>query len=592
MSRPTDSRRPGDAGFSLIEVVVAIGIFAVLVVAVLPQLIVGIRSNDAARRSTQAKSIALAELERMRNLPFHVSPNAGNYIDVFDRYFHDLTAPTTTPACTAADGSLVAPATSARGYVAPGAPRCAWEPTGALYRQVRSGETDADLVGFAVVVDTQFLSDTTPPTPVTPPSGYNTQQVGRDAPAAAQIGVTVTVLPLDRGGRHPVTTYTRISRHYAALTRVRATVDVTALDVGTATRDAIPLTLASGLVKVAGSLTYATEVDAVLATASAGLGTGQQGAGASSSAGAPPSLTTAAVDQGSGALEASGCALACWGGTHLAPVSVLATGGLPNAGSPGAPLEATVKEPSAGGVALALGSGSGASYRTALDLANPLLRLDGAAVGSATSTTCTVQTTGTTVRVGASGWLRTTAPSDTTDPSRVETCGTARTSPIAVLPTSWAPNGVLRVQLVRASVRCTVTGTAHTATTAYDYAARVERWTPSGYVLVTTVTPTSSPTELGQTSLATTTVGTHGVLLDWIDSWSSVQPAEVLRVSAGGIASVTVPGVFNVLTQPLRNQVDADGTVVRDADDRPVPDPQSTLSLSLGSLGCSAQDAR
>lgn len=592
MSRPTDPHRADDAGFSLIEVVVAIGIFAVLVVAVLPQLIVGIQSNDSARRSTQAKSIALAELERMRNLPFHVSPNAGNYIDVFDRYFHDLAAPTTAPVCTAADGSLVAPASTARGYVAPGAPRCAWEPAGALYRQVRSGATDADLVGFAVVVDTQFLTDTSPPTPVSPPTGYDTQQVGKDAPAAAQIGVTVTVLPLDRGVRRPVSTYTRIGRHYQALTRVRATVDVTALDVGTATADEIPLTLASGLLKLAGSLGYATSVNAVLSATSAGLGTGQQAAGASSATSAPPSQTTTAVDLGSGELDASGCALVCWGGTHLAPVSAIATGGLPNAGTPGAPLEATMKEPNAGGRALAFGAGAGVSYRASLKIANPLVRLDGGAIGSATTATCTVQTSGTTVRAAASGWLRTTAPSEASDPSRVEACGTARTAPISVLPTSFASDGVLRVQLVRASVRCTVTGPGHVAATAYDFAVRVERWTPSGYVLVTTLTPTSGADDLAATPLATTTVGTQGVLSDWIDSWSSIQAADIQRVAAGGIASVSVPGILNIVTQPLRNQVTADGTVVRDADDLPVPDPQSTLSLSLGSLGCTAQDAR
>ncbi len=573
----------------------AIGIFALLVVAVLPQLIVGIKSNDTARRSTQAKSLALAELERMRNLPFHVAPTAGNYIDVFDRYYPHRVAPTSTPVCTS-NGAFVALAVASSGYVSSTGTRCSWEPaSGAFFRQVRSGASDPDLKGFVVVVDTQFLTDTQPPTPVSPPTGYDTQVVGRDAPASAQIGVTVTVLPWGRKVKFPLSTYTRISRHYQTVQRISSNVDVTALELGGQSTDSVPVTLSSGLVKLNGSLTYGTNVDAVVAGATAATGTGQLAGGASSTMNAPPNSTGAALDAGDGQLDASGCDLACWGGTRLSSRVVTAADGLPNAGSPAAPLEATVKEPSAGGRALAFGAGAGASYRDSLKLTSPLVRLKEGAIGSATTSSCTVGTTGSNVRVGASGWLRSTAPSDTANPMVVDACGTARTSPTAVLPTSFAPDGLLRIRLTRASVRCLVSGDGHTASTAYDFSATVERWTPTGYVTVATVVPGATTDPLAAINLATTSVGTgeeHGVLADWIDSWSAVTVGQVRRVASAGTASLAIPGVVNVVTRPLRNTLDDTGQIVRDGNNQPVPEPLSSLSLSFGVLSCSAKDQR
>ena len=536
----------------------------------------------------------------MRNLPFHVAPSAGNYIDVFDRYYRNLVAPSTEPICTNSQGQFIAPVELSSGYVAEGAKRCAWEPTTSFYRTVRWGTVDSDIVGFAVVVDTQMLSDVTPPVVVVPTTGYDTQLVGKDTPPAQQVGVTVTVLPLDRGIRLPLTSYTQISKHTKNTTRASATVDVSAIDVGTTALNDVPLSLAGGILQLAGSLTYASTVDAVLSAAAASTGLGLQASGAAASTSAPPITTRPALEASNGQLDASGCELACWGGNYLSPVTVDATGGLPNAGSPTAPLETGVRQPSASGRAFALAAGAGAPYRPTLNLAPPLLflkkqsELDGG-VGSATSTTCTVQTTGSNIRVGASGWLRSTAATNTADPSLVEACGTARTATIAVLPTSFANGGVIRIQLTRASVRCAVSGLAHAPSTTYDYSAVVERWigpNQSDYTTVTTVTPASTVDALAALDLETTQVGVFGPLSQWIESWSAVTPDKVLRTTKTGTATLAIPGVVNVVTAPLRRQSDASGGLVLDGEGNPLIDPGSTMSVTVGALACTAEDAR
>ena len=212
MSRWTD-RRPArsDAGFTLVEVMVALGVLVVLLTALLPQLVVGIRSTATAQTITQAKGVAQGQLERMRSMPYHVGRAAGPYLDVLDRYFTNL-APAPAIICESG-GKYLAPSTSWSGYVAD-ASRCDYEPrSGPFYRYVvPHPATGPDpFAGFEVVVATQFLDGDTPPGVVTPVAPYDTQTAGRDRPASSQIGVTVTVLQPRGGTVRPVTTYTQIA---------------------------------------------------------------------------------------------------------------------------------------------------------------------------------------------------------------------------------------------------------------------------------------------------------------------------------------------------------------------------------------------
>lgn len=590
MCRRTESGR--DGGFSLVEVVVAIGIITSLLVAVLPQLIGGIRATDTARHTTQAKAIATSELERIRNLPYHVSPTAGPFVDLFDRYYRNTSAPAEAPACTDTEGRTVAPTTESSGYVADDRKRCSWEPQRPFYRTVRTEAQDATLVGFVVVVDVQFLSSATPPTAVTPPSTYDTQVDGSDAPLGQQAGITVTVLSAVPGDRAPVTTSTQVARSYATTARVQSQARTTALEVSTFTPDDIELSLMASQLTLDGSLIASSRAVGVLSAAAASTGTGERGGAGQASLIAPPDATVTTADGGDGSLDATGCALVCWGGTHLSsPVAVEAAAGLPRIGSPATPVQATIKEPSAGGQALRFSAGRQAVYRPDLLLDAPLLRLKEGALGSDTTDSCTVSTSGSAVRLAASGWLRTTAVNDGAAPSVVDACATARSAPVAILPTSFAPGGVVRVSLTRLSARCTVSGTGHAAATAVDYSAQVERWTPSGYVTIGTVTPGTTTDFLASMDLGSTQVGSYGPLSTWIDSWSVLTSSRLVRSTHAGLAVVEVPAVVNVLTQPLRH-ASTDGTADTDGSGNPVVDELSTMSVTIGSAQCSALDAR
>src|SRR3546814_19206593 len=103
----------------------------------------------------------------MRNLPYHVAPAAGNYVDVLDRYYPNLGTPSREAAC--ADPTSIT-AASWTGYVAPSSTaRCSFEPaTGTFYRTVRSLPGDGNSHGpVVVVVTSQFPRSATPP--LTPP---------------------------------------------------------------------------------------------------------------------------------------------------------------------------------------------------------------------------------------------------------------------------------------------------------------------------------------------------------------------------------------------------------------------------------------
>ena len=567
----------------MVEVIVALGVLTVVMVALLPQLVVGIRSTGTARLLTQAKGVAQGELERMLNLPYYISPAAGDYRDVLDFYYRDLSAPGVAPVCTTAGGYAVPKATWA-GYVPATGTRCAYEPvTGAFYRTVSEVAATAGMGSFTVVVDTRFLSGATPPQPVTPPAGYNTQTTGKASPASSQIGVTVTVLYGDRNTLRPVSTYTQIADQPTTTTRVKGEVGVTTLDVGSVTTGSGPVSLSSGLLNLAGSLTYASTVSASLSGTSAGLATGEQASGAATIVSAPPTTAATARTAGPGSLLTTGCDLdlACWGSTWLDVSALSAENGLPNAGGPAAPLQSLLTDATHGGISF--GNSAAAAYLTDLGLIPPLLRLDPAATAttSGVSPLCVAGGAGASSYIAASGYLRTTAVDDPTAPGTVEACAVARTSSISMFPTTFAPRGVVLIELRRASSRCLVQRAAPTSSATYDYEAVVQYWDGSGYSAAFTVTPATTTDPLDAVNLATTSVGGSRMLGDYISSWSMLTHSEVNTTQAAGMAMVQLPGVVTIVSQPVRQDATSPGG-----------DPTSVVSVAVGALSCTAEDMR
>lgn len=555
----------------------SLGIFAIVLVALLPQLIVGIQATATARVVSQAKGIGQGQLERMRHLPFHIAPAAGDYVDVLDYYFPDLGTPGTTPTCKSG-GDYNLPATAWSGYVAAGsAARCDYEPvTGAFYRSVKVVAAEPGIRGFTVVVDTQFLSGATPPAPVSPLSGYDTQTVGKDSPAASQIGVSVTVFYDRRGTLRPVSHYTQIAERLSTTSRVRSEADVRVLDVGSVTADKVPLTFSAGLLNLTGSVSYASTVNANLAATSAGLATGEQGGGASRTLEAPPSLTTTATAETAGVLPVGACSYACWGGTSLPGFSLSADDGLPTAGTEAGPAQVLVTDLTNSGLTF---GNSVSDYRPALDLSPPLVRLDpSASSGSSGLSGCAVGATGSASYLSASGYLKTTEADLT---GIVESCAVARAKPVELFPTSFAPRGVVRIELERASARCSVQGSAHAASTSYDYRAVVRYFDGTDYTTAATVVPGLITDPLESVPLTTSVGGGH-TLGDYISSWSALTSDKVVDVRRAGVTNVNLPGIVNIASTPVR----PDATAPSGLDDN------SVVSLTVGALSCRAEDAR
>ena len=631
MSRSARSRtrtgRRSDDGFGLVEVIVALGILVVVMTALLPQLLMGIRSSATAASVTEAKGVAQGQLERMRNMPFHVARQAGPYLDVLDRYYTKLTP---APAVTCKDGDdYTSPVVGWSGYVTgtSSSSRCDYDPrTGPFYRYVvphpASGVDPNE--GFEVVVDTQFLDSATPPAPVTPPAGYDTQTADKDRPASRQIGVTVTVFRTDHGILRPVTTYTQIADLPKEVSRVKATADARAVEIGSVLPLQGGVSLEAGLLDLNGSLGFASEAGADLSAVSASLATGDQVVGAARTLVAPSGTQTAS--------GAAGCLapLACWGASQLDLGAVSSTAGLPTVGSATSPMQSRLLDTS-----LSFDNGTLSSYRPRLGIVGALVRMAGTASAGATGVTptCAPGASGSPAYVRSSGFLRTTAPSDST----VEACALSSASTLALFPTSFAPNGVVQVDLVRASARCVVSGTGHVAQQpATDYRAIVRYHVGTGpldYVVAADITPAMTSDVLAGIDLSVDVDGPDGdhTLGDYVASWSGLVPSSIERTNLGGLSSVRLPGIVHITSTPMRGTEETpspttspsaetspstsptadptadptDGATVdpsagasTEPTEEPTPDPvevidqTSAFTFSTGVVGCSALDAR
>jgi len=582
VSRSTRLQSGRDDGFTLVEIVVAISIVMVVVTALLPQLVAGIRATGTARTITQAKGVVQGQLDRMRNLPYYVSPAAGDHKDVLDYYFRDAgqVGPLpTAPTCMVA-GKYVAPGLASTGYVAPGAARCSYEPsTGAFYRSVTQIAPAPGSVGFTVVVSTQFLTGATPPVAVEPPTGptgYNSQSPdpGEATPLTSQIGVSIAVLYADRGTVRPVTSYTQFYDQPTSTMRSKAELSATTLEVGSSTKLNGAVSLAAGLLNLTGSLTYNSTVTGSVNSVTAGLATGEQASGASSNVAAPPATTPSTVNGSAGGL--SGCAMICWGTTRLDKGDVSADGGLPTAGGPSSPMQALVTSLDNGGVRFD-NNDNESDYRSELDLKSPLVRIDPNAVprNSGTTSSC-APGTGASAYVGASAYLRTTAAS----PETVEACVIGRSSAISLFRTGFAPRGVLQVELIKGVASCTVSGTSHTASATADYEAVVRYWNGTAYQTAATITPSNLVDPLSAVPL-TTSVGSGHTLGEYVASWASLTSDRVFKTQVAGNAEVRLPGVVTIVSQPVwKPEVLASGNAV------------SAVSLTLGALKCSVVDQR
>ncbi|MFP5298673.1 MAG: prepilin-type N-terminal cleavage/methylation domain-containing protein [Actinomycetota bacterium] len=111
-------KRSREGGFTLVETMAAVGVFAIITLGTVPLLVTAVRGVDLSRRLTVAKTLAQEAHERARGLPYFVSYASQNSaVDVLDLYYPSYQASGTyTTVCTPSTVNRACPADIPPGY--------------------------------------------------------------------------------------------------------------------------------------------------------------------------------------------------------------------------------------------------------------------------------------------------------------------------------------------------------------------------------------------------------------------------------------------------------------------------------------------
>lgn len=575
------AKRADEGGFTLVEVLVALGILMVVAAALAPLLIISMRASNTAKYNTQAKSLAQQQIEAMRNLPFHVAQSAGPYVDLLDIYFRNLS--------TAAAGNS----------------RC----TSAYYTTATAGytckpvATDAKFALYTVSVTSQFLNPTTRAV-VVPQVGYDSQVSTGDVPPSTLLGVSIKVSWTAYGSAKSFSTFTQITNSESGLPQTLSKFRDTAVSVDSTLDDVAPYTkhrFDGGSVNGDTGLSDGATASGTAVSATSTFSSGEVSTNsASGSVSAPVDQTTFSTVTGSAAAgPPCTTGYSCFGPSSVSNVTGKASGGLPSLGSAAAPLTASLQN---------TGSSPERGFRytnvptTATQ--QPLWRLNVQPLAPSGSPTWLVKSTtsapSTGFSIGCGGpftaqalneFVTATGYADTTGGSAhsVTSCVTANTRRVDVLPTlsGGTQNGVVQVTLNYASLKCSATGTAASATPLYS--ATVSYWNQalnagSGAYVVVPISNAQASDPLTSTLLnkgaggVVVGTGADGSTLwlgDYISSWSSGS-------FNGGAQSGNTVGqgdlsVVSLSTAPTRTG-DLDG--------------HSKVNVAVGQLSCTAEDNR
>lgn len=608
-----------DAGFTLIEVMVALVLLALAGAALLPLLISGSRAALLARQMTTAKNLTTARINTMMALPYHIAAQNGPFLDLLDDYYTNASTTPTSITATGGTGVFV-PSGTVPGQTASTA-----------YYQVTFA-APSEPTGFSQVVDTQFLVPNSSPRQVlTPPSTYNNLTVNTDTPVSLLVGVTVvtsfTLGALSQSYR----TYTELTDTGHDSPLVVAQSGATALslsssaDVYSATSGSYVNSALTGTVGQVG-------IDASLATESSafaqGLGasftqnpsdgsTGSSATGAQASATSPPDPAGSTGQTSAGQLQTdsneSPCGWGAFGPTTVSDVSTTVANAQPRApedvesGSP----QPTVQ---AGLMATSGGACSGVSFTNLLASSpavptNPAMELQ-----PGVPLVVVPNTTGAGTVLGAAGNVDTPALTFTTSggtSGHAPVTATATTSASQVLQlfpgmgfvsastAGGLPSGnaLVVVDLTNVSLSCA----SNSADATGSYSGTLYVWEQpqpggeAGYVSYpltyssgSTGTPPPPPPlpVISSIPVGYTSQGVAVPLSNWIASWQTGGLVQQ-QPTGGGSASVglhTIPGAFSLVTQP---------TLM----DPTTSDPQTTyapsaINLTLGRVSCVTEDNR
>lgn len=578
-----------EEGFSIVEVLVAFSLLAIVTLGVVPLFVSALRGTLISKLDTGGKNLSQERFEQMRNVPFHVdvnappakpaacwtdvnrtNPEAGavdcDYRDMLDTYYRSRTA--------------AASATSG-GYVAPAAPRGSDEPAGAFYRFVV--DPVPGFPRYSQVVATQFLDVNR--NPLTPAAAYNSQVSGADFPTTRLVGVTIVTTWTAGEMTKKFVSFTQIAEGRPAPPAVTMQARATAIKVTGGLPITIPgnpgplLSMEGGISSADGTLSTGASASVSVQGSFASIAPGQRADGKSAGASAPPNQTVIDGDGSSfslidgGAESSPSCAtfdcVATSAGGQTRNVSAQISAGLPLVATSGAPATGRVKKNATAGV-LNFGyrNKPESASMPGLDITSMLVRVNEAG-GSSPPTA-----------VGTS-YLNSTSGGG----HKAEAGTQASTQTIKLVPTTFAPDGIVQVTLFSASLVCQTTGTAASATANFEAEVSYLRFNPATgineYVTVD-IEDGQATSPLTASLLQSTQINTNPAgppllvpLESYIGSWGSLTGASTTITSPPKSVSSNLNGIVNITTQPTR-----------------ASDPDSAVALQVGVLSCVAEDNR
>jgi prepilin-type N-terminal cleavage/methylation domain-containing protein len=576
LSRRLRARR-GDEGFTLLEVMVAMVILALVAVALIPILVTSSRAEQYAKQATVAKNLAQQRIDAMRNLPFHVDAQNGPFLDLLDDYYPNIKT-TATSLPSGGTGKWYSSGT------VPGS-----SATGPYYQATVTNALGVQ--GFTQDIYTQFLTSAQPLPAAVPATtltamSYDSAVSGKDQPPSLLLAVSVVTSWTGLGGAVKSNrTYTEITNTGADNLLILSQSRSTALQVDSVGYDGSQLEAGVGIVKADGSLANTSSATAY----AQGVYDTIDGVGVESSAStavAPPnpsgSTTSQTADGGTQLTGSGSCGGGSFGPSQVSDVSSNTSSALPVAPSDVATGGAVTANLQANGG----GSCNGLYFTNQTSGApstNPTLQLpssapmvwvaDASGNGNLVSSKATVSATS---AIGNAGAVSSTAsvafatrvqlfqqlpflPSS--DPS---TCGANGTSACG--------RGLVNIFLTSATLTCksAMTPTAsYTGYLTYFTQAAGYKTVSLTYSSATASTDPLASVDITQ-QVATLSGGTAVRLSDYINSWST---ARSISTSGDGVSALGSAVAVN--TAPTR-----------------AGDSGSTIGVRVGSLSCAAVDNR
>jgi len=311
----------GEGGFTLVEVLVALGLITVLMLSVLPALVFGLSATRVTRLNTQAKNLAQERVDLIRNLRFHVDSQNGPFRDMLDMYYTNATgsSPVTSIATGAAtlNGRFVQTGTGAAG-----------EPANMYYRTTTGPLPGAPM--FSQVITAQFLDSSGAVVPAaTFVNKYDSQTTGRDKAPSLLVGVNVITSWVQDGEPKQYVVRTRITDGRPQLPVIQTQSRAVAVQISSTAVDGTTLDLQGGIATLEGAQSSGSSLAGRISGALASRSGVSVGAGLTQVMNLPGSST--ATSGNASADGGAGCSWWGYGATGTSSLDGSIDVGLPKA---------------------------------------------------------------------------------------------------------------------------------------------------------------------------------------------------------------------------------------------------------------------